>query len=202
MNSKYAKYSTEQLEVIFTHLADPDEKELVKKELSARYYQHYLSVSTASQTQAIDSQAPELSAGDAGVEPDLPALEDHPAQDEALDNLAEVAPIQLSAPTPPATAAEQATPNADKAAKKKYCFIATAAYGSPLAQEVVLLQNYRDAYLTGNLLGEKFIQVYYRFSPGLAQLISRHTLLKYVARLALTPLISLIQRVAAAQGRF
>ena len=32
MNSKYAKYSTEQLEVIFTHLTDPAEQELVKKE--------------------------------------------------------------------------------------------------------------------------------------------------------------------------
>ena len=46
MNSKYDKYSTEQLEVIYTHLTDPDERELVKQELSARYYQHYLNVGT------------------------------------------------------------------------------------------------------------------------------------------------------------
>lgn len=74
------------------------------------------------------------------------------------------------------------------------CFIATAAYGSPLAQEVVLLQDFRDRWLAPHALGEQFIEAYYRLSPPLARRISNHKALKLLTRALLTPVIFLIKK--------
>ena len=52
--------------------------------------------------------------------------------DEDLAGLAEVAPIKLTTPASQGIGADQAEKTtAETPAKKKYCFIATAAYGSP-----------------------------------------------------------------------
>jgi hypothetical protein len=207
VNSKYDKYSTEQLEVIYTHLTDPAEKELVKKELSARYYQHYLNVGTsgADQAPAADLPAPpgQGTAG-AAADTDQPApgdgVEAGEVEDEDLSALGAVAPITLT-PVSSEAAANPGTSSSEKPDKKKYCFIATAAYGSPLAREVVLLQNYRDKYLATTHLGEKFIRAYYRFSPRFAYRISRNNILKLLTRFFLTPLILLIKRTTSGLSR-
>src|SRR5262249_36600880 len=47
------------------------------------------------------------------------------------------------------------------------CFIATAAFGTPMAQEVQILCAFRDQYLLTNWLGQAFIALYYRYSPPL-----------------------------------
>ncbi len=206
MHSKYDKYSTEQLEVIYTHLTDTGEKELVKKELSARYYQHYLNVGTSGADQAPAADLPSLpgpGTGGAAADTDQPApgvgVETVEVEDEDLVGLGEIGPIQLTAPAAPAAAAGPAAPAPEKSGRWKYCFIATAAYGSPLAREVVLLQNYRDEYLVHTRLGEKFIDAYYCLSPGLARQISRHRVLKMLARGLLAPLILLIKRTTGAR---
>lgn len=53
------------------------------------------------------------------------------------------------------------------------CFIATAAYGSPHAQEVDQLRSFRDTVLRESMLGTLFISVYYRTSPPIADWIGR-----------------------------
>lgn len=63
-------------------------------------------------------------------------------------------------------------------AKKSGCFIATAAFGSPLAQEVVILSNYRDNVLMKNDLGRLFVRFYYLISPSIACVISRSKILR------------------------
>jgi hypothetical protein len=201
VNSKYAKYSTEQLEVIFTHLADPDEKELVKKELSQRYCNHYLGIVNTPENQPEPDVTPDHGAASpvaTGSEEDNPAAGGQPevycTEDSDLADIAEVAPIVLSSPAAPEPAPKPAAKPSEQIPKKKFCFIATAAYGSPLAQEVVLLQDYRDQHLTRTPLGEKFIRAYYCFSPHLAALIFRHRVLQPLVRCLLTPIILLIKK--------
>ena len=69
------------------------------------------------------------------------------------------------------------------------CFIATAAYGSYLEPEVMVLRSFRDTVLLGNPIGASFVDLYYRLSPPVADFIARHETLKVAARYALTPII-------------
>ncbi|MBI5742046.1 MAG: hypothetical protein HZA16_15180 [Nitrospirae bacterium] len=69
------------------------------------------------------------------------------------------------------------------------CFIATAAYGSYLAEEVRVLRKFRDTRLLTNSAGKMFVRYYYEFSPPVADYISRHAALRTAARFMLTPVV-------------
>jgi curved DNA-binding protein CbpA len=58
------------------------------------------------------------------------------------------------------------------------CFVATAAYGSPLMAELDYLRFWRDNYLRKSVLGRKFIIFYYRFGPNLAIPVTHSSFLK------------------------
>ena len=71
------------------------------------------------------------------------------------------------------------------------CFIATAAYGSPMAEEIQILRDFRDEYLLTNLLGRAFVDFYYRTSPPMAEFINDHPSLKPIVRTALVPAVAM-----------
>ena len=71
----------------------------------------------------------------------------------------------------------------------KGCFIATAAFGNPMAQEVKTLRKFRDAYLMTNGLGRTFVSLYYRYSPPVANFLRKHRWLKNVVRVLLKPVV-------------
>jgi hypothetical protein len=81
------------------------------------------------------------------------------------------------------------------------CFIATAAFGSYRAPEVILLQKFRDRILLASAPGRLFVEFYYRVSPPIADFIGHYDSLKRATRLALKPLIFSIQhRLAVYMG--
>ncbi len=69
------------------------------------------------------------------------------------------------------------------------CFVATAAYGSKLANEVELLRHFRDALLAKSVLGQLAISAYYTFGPSLAGVVGESELLRETARAALEPVV-------------
>jgi subtilisin family serine protease len=71
------------------------------------------------------------------------------------------------------------------------CFIATAAFGSPLAEEVWILRELRDAYLMKNTIGKTLVSLYYRYSPALAHHIAKNPKTQRAIRIALYPIVTL-----------
>jgi len=65
------------------------------------------------------------------------------------------------------------------------CFIATAAFGSPLDPHVRVLRSFRDNYLLTNAAGRLLVGLYNGISPPVASFISRHESAKTAARWAL-----------------
>jgi len=75
------------------------------------------------------------------------------------------------------------------AGKKGGCFIATAAYGSPLHPHLDILRDFRDTYLVPHKLGRILVDFYYKYSPFVADIISKHKVLKAVVQIGLLPLV-------------
>ncbi|WP_085812180.1 CFI-box-CTERM domain-containing protein [Geoanaerobacter pelophilus] len=69
------------------------------------------------------------------------------------------------------------------------CFIATAAFGSYLDPQVVVLRHFRDNVLMKSEPGKAFVKLYYTYSPPVADFIYEHDFLRLLTRWALTPLI-------------
>jgi len=69
------------------------------------------------------------------------------------------------------------------------CFIATAAFGSPLNRYVKILREFRDRYLLTNKPGRIFVKWYYKYSPNIAEIISKNILLKKITQILLIPFI-------------
>jgi hypothetical protein len=85
-------------------------------------------------------------------------------------------------------------PNAE-VAQDSTCFIATAAYGSALAPQVVTLCHFRDTRLRSRPLGRWVIGVYERHSPPLAAWIAdRPAARVWVQRLLLSPALWIVRR--------
>jgi len=78
--------------------------------------------------------------------------------------------------------------------KSSSCFIATAAFGSPLAKEVYVFRTWRDEALFQSFSGRTFVKVYYVISPPVAAFISKHPSLRNLTRSLLTFLVKRIER--------
>ena len=71
------------------------------------------------------------------------------------------------------------------------CFIATAAYGTPIAEEIQILRDFRDEYLLTNPVGQALVDFYYKVSPPMAEFITDHPSLKQLVRAGLVPAVAM-----------
>lgn len=71
------------------------------------------------------------------------------------------------------------------------CFVATAAFGSPLEASVDDLRRFRDDALMTNDAGRAFVDAYYAVGPWFADRIRDRPTLRTVARAVLRPLVQL-----------
>ena len=73
------------------------------------------------------------------------------------------------------------------------CLIATAAYGTEMAAEVQRLRELREGLVGGTAAGASFMgwfnDIYYSFSPAVADMQREHPVLKEAVRLAITPMV-------------
>jgi hypothetical protein len=69
------------------------------------------------------------------------------------------------------------------------CFIATAAFGSPMEPRIDVLRSFRDQVLMKSPRGRALVDFYYAHSPPLAQYLGRHPLLRALVRLLLMPVV-------------
>lgn len=71
----------------------------------------------------------------------------------------------------------------------KPCFIATAAYGTPLAPELNILRKFRD-----KCLPDKIVACYYKVSPQIANYIWHHSKIRSIVRKYISLLVSILRR--------
>ena len=74
---------------------------------------------------------------------------------------------------------------------KPWCFIASELWGEGAA-ETCALRALRDATLRRYALGRAFTRVYYRVSPTVAACLARHPRFRWLAKVALTPVVAVV----------
>jgi len=80
------------------------------------------------------------------------------------------------------------------------CFIATAAYGSELAPPVQFLRDFRDDVVLKSRFQKPFedaLNVYYKFSPPIANLMSHNKPFKFAIKYTIVVPFLAISRVTA-----
>jgi len=78
------------------------------------------------------------------------------------------------------------------------CFIATAAYGTPTAQQIEVLREFRDVVLLESAAGSRLVALYYRLGPRVADFIVGSELLRTLVReLLVDPLVWTVEVTGA-----
>ena len=84
------------------------------------------------------------------------------------------------------------------------CLIATAAYGSELAPQVQMLREIRDNQLMNTESGKSFMssfnELYYTFSPTIADMERENPMFKEIVKAGLTPMLSTLAIMESAES--
>jgi hypothetical protein len=76
--------------------------------------------------------------------------------------------------------------------RKGRCFVASSAFDSPFAPEVIALQAWRDNSLNRSIGGRVFIKLYYAVSPHLAKKLDENPQFKPIIRLGLCYFVKIL----------
>jgi hypothetical protein len=88
----------------------------------------------------------------------------------------------------------QFTTNKSSLPPSQGCFIATAAYGTPSAEQIDVLREFRDNVLLESTVGSQFVALYYQLSPPVADFISGSSFLRTLVReLLVDPIVWVVE---------
>ena len=73
------------------------------------------------------------------------------------------------------------------------CFMASAAYGTPLATDIDILRTFRDNRLLSNGLGHAFSDTYYRLSAPVVDYVAKHEVVRGIVRLFISIVLVAIE---------
>lgn len=74
------------------------------------------------------------------------------------------------------------------------CFIATAAYGTPVASDIDVLREFRDKTLMNNAAGKVFVNNYYKHGPRVANVVAGNSVLRwYIRELQIKPVVTFLE---------
>ena len=81
-------------------------------------------------------------------------------------------------------------------ASPSFCFIATAAYGTPTAEQIDVLREFRDVVLLESAVGSQFVALYYRLGPPISDLVARSDLSRSVVKeLLVDPIVWIVEAI-------
>ena len=80
------------------------------------------------------------------------------------------------------------------------CFIATAAYGTPMSEEVRVLCRFRDEFLLTRNFGRILVRLYYGLSSPVARFISEKNFIRAIIRAHLKPVIRVVKSLLKCEG--
>ncbi|MDE6644226.1 MAG: hypothetical protein K2K27_09035 [Muribaculaceae bacterium] len=83
--------------------------------------------------------------------------------------------------------------NPEPITKKGACYIATMVYGDYNHPKVVILREFRDLYLMKRRWGQKFVNLYYRYSPKLVERLRDYVWVNIVIRFILDKFIFILK---------
>lgn len=104
----------------------------------------------------------------------------------AIDDCAHHSAVRVAELTTPKRTFATVTP----------CFVATAAYGTPMAPEISALRRLRDRHLQSNAVGRALVALYWQVGPKLADAIRGHEQLRAAARTLLSPFVAVAETLA------
>lgn len=81
-------------------------------------------------------------------------------------------------------------------ASPSFCFIATAAYGTPTAEQIDVLREFRDVVLLESAAGSQFVALYYQLAPLISDLVARSDLSRALVRkLLVDPVVWIVEGI-------
>jgi hypothetical protein len=75
-----------------------------------------------------------------------------------------------------------------------FCSVATAAYGTPTAERLSILREFRHMVLLGSAAGSCFVALYYQLSPPVADFITGNEFVRILVReLLVDPMVWIME---------